>query len=136
MYNSARRIAKLEKQFGTVEGEPPLLLVVSRVECRIALDEDRCIEILRECGVLPTGPTVAVVNLRKCPEWPQSEGNGAVSAGECLGDLRFWNRGALNGYRHRCHRRQFGLATPPTLNSRIEATMRARRAFAVSSRPR
>ena len=53
MYNRVRRIAKLEKQFGTVESEPPLLLVVSRVECRIALDEDRCIEILRECGVLP-----------------------------------------------------------------------------------
>ena len=37
MYNRVRRIAKLEKQFGTVESEPPLLLVVSRVECRIAL---------------------------------------------------------------------------------------------------
>ena len=39
-YNCVRRIAKLEKQFGTVESELPLLLVVSRVECRIALDED------------------------------------------------------------------------------------------------
>jgi len=29
MYNRVRRIAKLEKQFGTVESEPPLLLVVS-----------------------------------------------------------------------------------------------------------
>jgi len=67
MYNRVRRIAKLEKQFGTVESEPPLLFVVSRVECRIALDEDRCIEILRECGFLPTGPTLAVVNLRKVP---------------------------------------------------------------------
>ena len=37
MYNRVRRIAKLEKQFGTVESEPPLLLVASRVECRIAL---------------------------------------------------------------------------------------------------
>ena len=68
MYNRARRIAKLEKQFGTVESEPPLLLVVSRVECRVALDKDRCIEILGECGVLPTGPTLGVVNLRNVPK--------------------------------------------------------------------
>jgi hypothetical protein len=62
-----RRIAKLEDQFGTVPGKPPLLFVVSAVECRIALDEDRCIEILGECGTLPAGPSLSIVNLLDLP---------------------------------------------------------------------
>jgi hypothetical protein len=51
-----------------VESESPLLLVVSRVDCRLTLDEDRCIEILRECGFLPTGPALGVVNLGRMPK--------------------------------------------------------------------
>lgn len=66
MYNRVRRIAKLEKQFGTVESEPPLLLVVSSGS--LALDEDRCIEILGECGFLPTGPVFAAVSLCRIPK--------------------------------------------------------------------
>ena len=68
MYNRARRIAKLEEQFGTVAGKPPTLFVVSSVGCRLTLDRDRCIEILGECGVLPTGPTFGVVDLLNVPK--------------------------------------------------------------------
>jgi hypothetical protein len=39
-----------------------LLLVVTAAGKALALDQDRCIQILRECGFLPTGP-VGVVNL-------------------------------------------------------------------------
>jgi hypothetical protein len=68
MYNHVRRIAKLEKQFGTVESESPLLLVVSRIGCPLALDEDRCVEILGESGFLPRGPAMGVVNLGRMPK--------------------------------------------------------------------
>jgi len=42
--------------------------VISRVERRLALDQDRCIEILGECAVLPAGPAVGVVNLLEVPK--------------------------------------------------------------------
>ena len=66
MRTVARRIAKLEDQFGTAAGKPQLLLVVSRAGWGLALDQDRCMQILRECGFLPTGP-VGVVNLGEIP---------------------------------------------------------------------
>jgi hypothetical protein len=34
----------------------------------LALDQDRCIEILRECGHLPTGPGFGIVNFCEIPE--------------------------------------------------------------------
>ena len=86
MYNRVRRVAKLEKQFGTVAGKPPILFVVSSVGCRLALDRDRCIEILCECGVLPrvlpTGPTFGIVNLLEVPK-----GLNAKEAERYLRDL-------------------------------------------------
>jgi hypothetical protein len=33
----------------------------------VALDNDECIEILRECGSLPNGPHFAAVNLLRVP---------------------------------------------------------------------
>ena len=48
--------------------KPPILFVVSSVGCRLALDRERCIEILGECGVLPTGPTFGVVDLLNVPK--------------------------------------------------------------------
>ena len=45
-----------------------MLFVVSSVGCRLTLDRDRCIEILGECGVLPTGPTFGVVDLLNVPK--------------------------------------------------------------------
>jgi hypothetical protein len=62
MKTVTRRIGKLEDAFGPSNGEPLLLLVVTAAAKRLALDQDRCIQILRECGFLPTGP-IGLVNL-------------------------------------------------------------------------
>ena len=51
-----RRLAKLEDQFGTGHGKPRLLLVACDAGWGRALDVDTCIQILDECGSLPTGP--------------------------------------------------------------------------------
>ena len=61
-----RRIAKLEDQFGTADGRPQLLLVVSRSGCGLALDRETCVQILDKCGFLPIGP-VGGVNLGNIP---------------------------------------------------------------------
>jgi hypothetical protein len=58
------RIAKLESQ---LSAEQQILLVVSGVDLELALDEDRCIEILRESGFLPTGP-MGVVSFLGIPK--------------------------------------------------------------------
>jgi hypothetical protein len=68
MNTVVRRVAKLEEQFGTVDSKPPILIVVSRVERRLTLDQERCIEILGECGTLPTGPAAGIVNLLEVPK--------------------------------------------------------------------
>jgi hypothetical protein len=46
--------------------KPTLLLVVTSADRVLALDQDRCIQILRECGYLPTGP-IGLVNLGQIP---------------------------------------------------------------------
>ena len=61
-----RRIGKLEDTFRPANGKPLLLLVVTAAEKRLALDQDRCVQILRECGFLPTGP-IGIVNLAAIP---------------------------------------------------------------------
>jgi hypothetical protein len=63
----ARRLQRLEEGFGLGPGTEQLLLVVTAAGRGLALDQDRCIQILRECGSLPTGP-VGVVNLGQIPE--------------------------------------------------------------------
>jgi hypothetical protein len=68
MKTVTRRIAKLEEQLGTAQRGTPVLLVMSAVANELALDEDRCIEILRECGRLPTGPGLGIVNLWEIPD--------------------------------------------------------------------
>jgi len=50
-----RPIARLENQFGTADGRPQILFTICRAGCGPALDGDRCVEILRETGFLPTG---------------------------------------------------------------------------------
>lgn len=62
-----RRIRKLEDRFWPGNGKPPLLMVVSEAGRGLALDEDRCVQILRECGFLPAGP-VGVVHLGNIPK--------------------------------------------------------------------
>ena len=55
------RIYKLEDRFWSGNGKQPLLLVMRKAGWGLALDQDRCIQILGECGFLPTGP-VGLVN--------------------------------------------------------------------------
>ena len=61
------RIRKLEDRFWPAAGKPGILLVVCKAGWGLALDKDRCIQILGECGFLPTGP-VGLVNLLDVPE--------------------------------------------------------------------
>jgi hypothetical protein len=48
------RLRKLENRFGTGEGKPQLLLVACRAGSQHDIDWQ--IDILDECGFLPTGP--------------------------------------------------------------------------------
>jgi hypothetical protein len=68
----SKRLCKLESQFGLGPETEQLLLVVTAADRGLALDQDRCIEILRESGFLPTGP-VGVVNLGDIPEGLSAE---------------------------------------------------------------
>ena len=66
----ARRIARLENQFGPAGGKPQLLAVVCHAGYH--LEHDTSIPILRECGHLPSGP-VAVVILGDIPDGLNAE---------------------------------------------------------------
>ena len=46
--------------------------MVTQAGRRLALDQDRCMQILGECGFLPTGP-VGVVDLGKIPRGLNAE---------------------------------------------------------------
>jgi hypothetical protein len=72
MRTVTRRIGKLEDTLRPGNGKPPLLLIVTAAEKMLALDQDRCVQILRECGFLPTGPVV-VVNLAAIPQGLNAE---------------------------------------------------------------
>ena len=72
MKTVTRRIGKLEDTFRPGNGKPQLLLVVTAAGKELALDQDRCIQILRECGFLPTGP-VGLVNLGEIPNGLDAE---------------------------------------------------------------
>jgi hypothetical protein len=67
-----RRLRKLERQFGFVDEKKRILLVACRAGWGLALDQDRCIEILGDCGFLPTRP-IGVVNLLDIPEGLNAE---------------------------------------------------------------
>jgi hypothetical protein len=82
----ARRLQRLEDGFGLGPTEQ-LLVVVTAADRGLALDQDRCVQILRESGFLPTGP-VGVVNLGDIPKGLNAEElerflrkNGAVTRG-------------------------------------------------------
>ena len=49
------RIRRLQQQLCPDAGQEQRLWVVKLVGQEFALDQDRCIDILRECGFLPTG---------------------------------------------------------------------------------
>ena len=58
-----RRISRLEDCFAPHQDEEPsLIVIVNRVDRELALDNDACVEILREGGFL-RGPSVRVVRL-------------------------------------------------------------------------
>jgi hypothetical protein len=60
------RVRRLENQFAPAHGKR-FLLVVFHAGWGRALDQDTCIEILGECGFLPTG-TLGLVNFGKIPK--------------------------------------------------------------------
>ena len=66
------RIRRLEDRFSLGNGKPQLLLVACKAGWGLALDRDRCVQILGECGFLPTGP-VGVVNLCQIPDGLNAE---------------------------------------------------------------
>ena len=79
------RVRKLENRF--LDEKPQLLWVACLAGWGLALDQDRCVEILGECGFLPTGP-VGVVSLCQIPDGLSAEGlerylreNGAETRG-------------------------------------------------------
>jgi hypothetical protein len=72
MRTVTRRIGKLEDRFWLGNRKPPLLLVLTAAGRELALDQDRCVQILGECGFLPTGP-VGIVNLSAIPNGLNAE---------------------------------------------------------------
>src|ERR1700757_36760 len=66
------RIRKLEDRFWLGSGKPRSLLVLYQAGWGLTLDQDRCIQILGECGFLPTGP-VGLVNLCQIPDGLNAE---------------------------------------------------------------
>ena len=70
MKSTNRRIRTLEDRI--TPGKPPQLVVVCKAGSEEFLDTNRCIEILRECGYLPTTP-VGVVNLLDVPDGLNAE---------------------------------------------------------------
>jgi hypothetical protein len=63
-----RRIRRLEDQFGSAD-QPRrcILLMVCKAGWGLALDQDTCLQILGECGFLPTGP-IGLVDLCNTPD--------------------------------------------------------------------
>jgi hypothetical protein len=59
------RIRKLEHRLYAVSAKP-IIWVVTNAAVKLAVDEDRCIQILDEYGFLPAGP-LGVVHLGGIP---------------------------------------------------------------------
>src|SRR5580692_9804502 len=72
MTTITRRFCKLEDQFGTGNRKPRLLLVACKAGWGLALDMDAWIQVLGECGSLPTGP-VGLMNLLSIPDGLNAE---------------------------------------------------------------
>jgi hypothetical protein len=68
----ARRLRRLEDQFGPADGKPRHLLVVCNAGWGLALDRDTCIQVLDECGFLPAHG-LGLVNLGEIPEGLNAE---------------------------------------------------------------
>jgi hypothetical protein len=97
------RIGKLEDTFLPGKGKPQLLLVMIAAGNDLALDQDRCIQILRECGFLPSG-SVGLVNLLGVPHGlnaDELERFLREHGEETRGLNRIQNHGGLEGT-HEC----------------------------------
>ena len=63
----SKRLCKLEDRVGVRPGTEQKLWVVTLAGRQLALDEDTCVGILRECGFLPTH-RFGVVDLSRIPD--------------------------------------------------------------------
>ena len=69
MRTITKRMDKLEDLLGIAAAKHPCRVWGVRTFGReLAVDEDRCIDILRECGFLPNGTRFAVVQLCRVPD--------------------------------------------------------------------
>jgi hypothetical protein len=96
-----------------------MLLVVCRAGWGLALDKDRCLQILDECGVLPSGPT-GLVDLCKVPTGLDEMGTEEflrAYAEEICGARRETEARRESGVRVKvvCGPANALLATPPSL---------------------
>jgi hypothetical protein len=68
-----RRIDKLENRLGIAKGKPGLVYAVSNAAWRHRLSVDTCMKILRECGYVPPGPGIHMVDLLHLPKGLSTE---------------------------------------------------------------
>ena len=66
MKDVTKRIRRLEDRFGIVDEEKRLFYILALGT--LALPEDRCVEILRECGFMSEGGGISLVDLTNIPE--------------------------------------------------------------------
>jgi hypothetical protein len=62
-----RRIGKLE-QLTVASKQEGLLFTVERSDVVLALESDRCVEILRECGHVPSRRGLSILNFLRVPD--------------------------------------------------------------------
>ena len=73
MRTVTKRIDKLENCLGIAKGKPGLVYAVSAAAWRHPLSVDTFMKILRECGFVPTGPGVHMVDLLHLPKGLSAE---------------------------------------------------------------
>jgi hypothetical protein len=61
-----KRLRRLEHQFGPADGEPPFVMAVAPAGWTMGIDLGRCVEILREMGMLSAGRS-ALLDLSHVP---------------------------------------------------------------------
>ena len=62
-----RRIDRLEERFMPEPEEEPSVMILRRVDRKLALNNDACLQILRECGFL-RGGSICVARLGDIPD--------------------------------------------------------------------
>ena len=67
MRSITKRIHDLEKQFGATEGQKPVLYFLARAGWQLPIDQDRCLQILDESGLLRKGP-LSLFNFLHMPD--------------------------------------------------------------------